>query len=133
MSANLDLVRSIYAEWEGGDVGRIDWAHPGIEFVIVDGPRPGTWTGRSEMRQGWHTFLGAWEGFRAEADEYRVIDDERVLVLDRFTGRAKQSGVDVGALRTDGALVFRVGEGLVTRLLLYLDRDRALADLGLEE
>ena len=131
MSENLDLVRSIYRAWERGDVSSMKWAHPEIEFVIADGPTPGTWTGLSGMSEGWRTFLTVWEGFHAEADEYRVIDDERVLVLDRFRGRGKQSGLEVGTMRTEGALLFRLRDSLVTRLVLYLDRDRALAELGL--
>jgi ketosteroid isomerase-like protein len=77
--------------------------------------------------------LSAWKGLRSEAYEYRELDDERILVLLEYSGRGKASGLDVAQLRTKGAEVFNLRDGKVTRFVLYWDRDRAFADLGLEE
>jgi hypothetical protein len=40
--------------------------------------------------------------------------------------------VEVGPAGSKGACLFHFGNGKVSKLLLYSDRDRALADLGLE-
>ena len=130
-SANLDLVRSFFAAWERGDFSSNEWAHPEIEFVIADGPAAGTWTGVAGAAEGWRAWLGAWEEFRGGADEYRELDDERVLVLTHYRGRGKTSGLELGQMRTKGASLFHVREGKVTRFVLYWDRERALADLDL--
>ena len=37
------------------------------------------------------TFLSAWEDLRAEPEEYRELDDERVLVLIRHRDAARQA------------------------------------------
>jgi hypothetical protein len=131
VSANLDLVRSIYADWEHGDFSSVEWAHPEIEYVFADGPHPGTWMGLAGMARGNRDFLAAWEDWRIEADEYRALDDERVLVFTRMSGRGKTSGVELGRMRDLGANLFQVRLGKVTRLALYWDRNRAILDLGL--
>jgi ketosteroid isomerase-like protein len=130
-SANLDLVRSIYAAWERGDYNSAAWADTDIEFVIADGPSPGTWIGASGMAEGARGFFEAWEEFRIEADEYRELDDEQVLVLDCFSARGKGSGLDLGQLRAKAANLFCIRSGRVVRIVRYLDRERGLADLGL--
>ncbi len=133
MSENLDLVRSIYADWERGDFRHVEWAHPDIEWTAVDGLSPGTARGIPAMGVGWREFVDDWSDFRSDAEEYRELDDERVLVLHIFSGRGRTSGVEVGPTGARGACLFHVSDRKVTKLLLYSVRDRALADLGLEE
>jgi ketosteroid isomerase-like protein len=130
---NLDLVRAIYAEWERGDYSSAGWAHPQIELVIADLPDQGISKGPRAARLAWEDFLQAWEGHRVEVEEYRELDEERVLVVGSFTARGRTSGLDVQEMRSDGANLLTVRAGKVTRLVIYFDRDRALADLGLHE
>ena len=129
---NVGLVRSICAAWDRGDYRSVEWAHPEIEFIVVDGPQPGTWTGLAGMAEGWRAWLSAWEDFSQEAADYREVDDERVLVSFRCSGRGKTSGLDLAQVHPELVAVFHVREGRVTRFVGYVDRARALGELGLD-
>ena len=83
------------------------------------------------MAKGWGDVLGAWEELRAKPEGFRELDSERVLVLLRNTGRGKASGVEVGPIHSKAANLFHIQDGKVTRLVLYWDRENALADLVL--
>jgi ketosteroid isomerase-like protein len=132
-TSNLDLVRSIYAAWERGDFSHADWAHPEIEYMEVEGPAAGSWTGLVGMAEAMRGWLSAWEECRVEADEYRELDDECVLVLAHWGGRGKTSGLDLGQMSTKVPSLFHVCDGKVTTLISQCDPDRALGDLGLKE
>jgi ketosteroid isomerase-like protein len=127
----LDLVRSIYAAWERGDFSSAYWAHREIEFVTADGPSPGRWTGQAGMAEGWRDYASAFKDYTVEAQEYRELDDGRVLVLVRISGRGKTSELELGRIGANGASLFHISDGKVTKLVGYFDRERALADLGL--
>jgi ketosteroid isomerase-like protein len=128
VSENLDLVRSIYADWERGDFSRADWADPEISFVMADGPLPGEWRGVGVMVTIWSKFLATMNDYRAEIEALRDTEDGRVLVLVRGHGRGITSGA---AVEDRSANVIEIRDGKVTRLAIYNDRDRAVADLGL--
>jgi ketosteroid isomerase-like protein len=131
---NVEIVRSIYEDWGRGDFRSVDWAHPEIEFVIADfGPLVGSTKGLAGMAETWRTFLGAWAEYRSEVDEYRDLDDERVLVLLHIIGRGKSSGVQLGQVRTKAANLFHIRGGKVTKLVIWADQARGLAELGLSE
>jgi ketosteroid isomerase-like protein len=129
--SNREIVESIYADWQKGDWSSGDWADPDIRFEVVGGLSDGTWSGPAEMSEAWAAILGMWEDFSAVPEEIRVLDDERVLVLLRNQGRGKVSGIDITDISARSANVFTIRDGKVTDLVLYWDRDRALADLGL--
>ena len=123
-------MRSIYADWGRGDFSRVDWAHSDIEFVrnvLVDPERV---EGIAGMAQVWRGWLAEWDEFRTgKVEEYRELDHGRVLVTGRMSGRGKTSGAEV---EREYVTLFQIREGRVARLTIYNERDRALADLGLE-
>jgi hypothetical protein len=66
---NVELVRSIYAAWSRSDYSSVEWAHPEIDYVIADGPDPGSCTGIAAMTAVARSILSAYEEIHIEADE----------------------------------------------------------------
>ena len=130
-SANLELVRSIYAAWERGDFTSAEWAHPEIEYVMEMGISSSTWTGPRGLVEGTREWMGVWKDMSFAAHEYRELGNDRMLVLFRFSGTGRTSGLAVDEIRAMGAHVFHIRNGKVTKLVAYFDHKRALADLGL--
>ena len=126
---NVKIVQSIYTAWERGDYSSAAWAHPEIETVMADGPTPGIWTGVAGAAACWRDFLNVWEEYRSEVEEYRELDDERVLVLIRRSGRGKKSGIELGHVAATGAVLYHFRGGKVTRQVVYLDREQSKLEI----
>ena len=124
-------MRSICAPWERGDFNSAEWADPDIEYEHVDGPSPGRWTGLAAMGEVFRGVLNAYADYRVVAEELRELDAERVLVLHRYSGHGKTSGLEIAQIASKGADLFHIRHGKVTKLVLYWELDRAYADLGL--
>ena len=93
MSANLDLVRSIYADWRRCDFSSTEWADPGIEYMVVDGPEPGSVKGLAAMVERFRDFLTAWQHAHPEVDGYRELDEKRCWCSPIAWGAAKRAGL----------------------------------------
>jgi ketosteroid isomerase-like protein len=128
VSENLDLVRSIFADWERGDFSRSDWADSEIEYVIADGPDPGTERGIAAMARRAGEQLRPAIDTKLTAQEIRELDGERVLVLISSTGRGKSSGIEV---HYEQVQMFHIRAGRVRRLVVYYEPHQRFADLGL--
>jgi ketosteroid isomerase-like protein len=100
---------------------------------VIGGPEPGKWVGLGEMTGSVRDFMSAWDDYGIEADEYRELDNERVLVLVQLSGRGKVSGLDIADTEARGAEVWHLRDGKVRRLVMYWYRDQALTELGLAE
>jgi ketosteroid isomerase-like protein len=129
-SANVELVRSIFAAWEQGDLGSVAWADPEIEFVFADGPEPGSYSGVASMQVVFRSWLNAFAGFRLWADDVIELDDERVLALTNAGGHGRTSGADLELARSNAAHLFQLRAGKVVRLAVYFERNHAFANLG---
>ena len=118
MSENLDLVRSIYADWERGDFSSIDWAHPKIEFVGTDGPSPGSGRGVEGWEGPGASTLNVWEDLGGRSGPLPPLDGERVVVPSPGpdgAGRAGWTWAESGR----GAYLFHIHDGKVIKLVLY--------------
>jgi hypothetical protein len=91
---------------------------------------PGRSKGPSGLTEGWRGFLSAWEDFRGEPEEFYELDDERVAVLARVSGRGKTSGLEVSHTGAKVLGLSHLRGGKVTRCVFYLNGEQALADLA---
>jgi ketosteroid isomerase-like protein len=82
------------------------------------------------MAEGYRDWLRAWKDFRAEPEEYLLVDDERVLVLVHNSGRGRVSGLEIEERSV--ANLFLIRDGRVKAIVVYLDRELAFADLGID-
>jgi hypothetical protein len=129
MSENLDLVRSIYADWERGDYRSVAWANPDIEFVFVGVPSPGRWVGVAGMEGVKRVPESLGQTFRRGGRVPRAARRARPCA---GTGRRTRKNEWSRSVCESSERV-RCPRPSVIKFVLYWNRDRALADLGLTE
>lgn len=71
-----------------------------------------------------------WEGFEGVIEEVRELDDDRVLVVWRWGGHGKTSGVNVAQFHPLGATLLEFRDERVAALTFYADADEAFADVA---
>jgi ketosteroid isomerase-like protein len=132
MSAqNVDLVRSIYAAFEAGDVpGVVARMAPDMVwneaegFPYADG---NPYRGPQAILAGVFARLGSeWDGFAAAPGEYLDAGDT-VVVLGRYRGTCKATG---RALDAQMAHVWRLDGGRATSFQQYTDTLQAARVTG---
>lgn len=129
MSRNVDALRPVYAEWGRGNFRRrfdvyasdMEWGwsdeFPGLHGIAHE---------EGEISARLREWLSPWEHWRVEAEDY-VAAGEFVVVLCRYSGRGKGSGIEVD---TEGAHLWTLRNGRAVRLEIFSSRERALKAAG---
>jgi ketosteroid isomerase-like protein len=126
---DLAALRSLYEDWARGDYSRDDLFDPGIEFSYSsDFPDPTSYTGVAAFVEGWRRWLSEWRHVTVTAEEFIVLEDDRVLVLAKIRGSGRVSGAP---MEGDGANLWRFRDGKAVSIVAYANQEHALRDAGL--
>ncbi len=129
-SDNVALLRATTAAYARGDwEAAAEALHPDIDwdFTATDWPDQGRSRGRDEVLRFFRRFLGAWDDYQVEFEEFIPAGDD-VVVFVREGGVGKGSGVRVEHAWTQ---IWTVRDGRLVRFRGFSDRDEALAAVGL--
>ena len=124
---NLEIVRSIYADWERGDFSNADWADADIEFQLLN-ERPVR--GLDAMSRQWGDWLSSWKGVVAVSPEDLRERGDRVVSVHDVRGRGTRSGIPS---HFSIACVFTLRDGKVVRLAIHSSKDDALEAAGISD
>ncbi len=125
---NVEALRRVHEAWERGDYSDASIYDPEVEFVSLEGVGPNVSHGLAEMSAAWRDVLSAYGRFRSELGEiFDAGDKVVVFIVAHFTVKGSDT-----ELTTRTAAVWTMRNGKAVRLALYLDREQALRDAGLD-
>lgn len=128
--ANVEALRPVYEEWGRGNWRpRFDVYAPGMEWGWSEEfpELHGVFSDRATVSRRLRAWLSPWEDWRCAAEEF-IAAGEFVVVLTRYTGRGKESGVTVD---TQGAHLWTMHDGKAIRLEVFSGRAKPLELAGL--
>ena len=127
---NVEIVRRSCEAFDAGDYeAALEAFAPDIQYDLSHFPDGGVYRGREGVREAFRIWLGTWDGYRQERDEFVDAGDE-VVVAVREYGRGKGSGLALER-RTFGVWTLR--DGGVVRIRFYSAMADALEAVGLSE
>jgi ketosteroid isomerase-like protein len=129
---DIDALRTVYDEWSEGNFRPVSDAYgPDLEWGFSDEflDLGGVEREPEPTSDRMLAFLSQWDDWRCEAEEF-IPAGESVVVLCRYMGRGKGSGVGID---TRGAHVWRISNGRATRLEVFSDRAKALESAGVRQ
>jgi ketosteroid isomerase-like protein len=123
---NREKLETLYSEWARGDYTRSDLFAPEMTMESFGMAEPLRADNYEEFVDQMREWLSAWgRPLTIEAEEL-IESGDRILVMIRWKGRGKGSGVEMDAT---GGHLWTFRDGLVIRSDVYRDREQARAAL----
>jgi ketosteroid isomerase-like protein len=130
---NVEVVRRMLQAFaDGGLDAMAEFWDPDIDWRAAEGAVDdvGEMHGPVALRRYVQDWIDTFDDFSVVVEQLRDVGDNRVLGVQRLTGRAKLSGTQTD-LRY--ALVSTISDGKVVRAREYMSLDQALEAVGLSE
>jgi uncharacterized protein len=126
---NLEIVLDGYARYNAGDrVPQLWFWHPDAEYHVArDDPDSAVHRGIEAIRQQFASWEEAYPDLRVEVLDARANGDQ-VFLWVRFVGHGALSGIP---LEMELAHIYTMRDGKAAKVVEYMDRDEALAAVGL--
>lgn len=126
---NLEIVLDGYARYNAGDrVPQLWFWHPDAEYHVArDDPDSAVHRGIEAIRQQFASWEEAYPDLRVEVLDARANGDQ-VFLWVRFVGHGAISGIP---LDMELAHLYTMRGGKAAKVVEYMDRDEALAAVGL--
>ena len=130
---NVEIVKANYDAFalRGLDAWMEQFADD-VEYRAPEGSLDdvGTIHGKTALRAWLQQWMDAFEGFWFEPVEFIDAGEDRVVVVERFGGRARISGIETEQTQ---ALVSTIRDGKIVRCREFMTRREALEAVGLSE
>jgi ketosteroid isomerase-like protein len=125
------IIRAMEAYRAGGFPAGRDFLHPDFEMVRsgIHFTESGTYRGLEAASKSMLDYIGAFEDYRAEPEEF-IDAGDHVVVAQTEVGRARTSSVE---LSERWYAVFTLRDGKILRLQWFDERGHALEAAGLRQ
>jgi ketosteroid isomerase-like protein len=130
---NVEVMKLAYEAFARGGLDRyMEQFADDVEFRTVEGAPDdvGPIHGKTALRAWLQDWMDTFDGFWFEAVEFIDAGEDQVVVVERFGGRAKLSGIE--AEQTE-AVVSTIRDGKIARYREFITRAEALEAAGLSE
>ena len=123
---NVEIVRRIHESWQRREFDRALRAFdPDVVWTTSE---TGEFHGHEGVKASLREWVGTFDDYRYEIVDVIDVDDERVLVIGRQSGKGRGSGAPVAS---DNFTLWTLRGGRVVELSMFQHRDDALEAAGL--